>query len=492
MQLPIFKSDKFRIAGKIKQFNLIFILIFSTLISKAQEITKAELDINTDLNFVIASPVDEYGLLCQQFSEKKSNQKGNCQLDFYSNQLIKQKTEILTIEDRCYNSVVFHKDEKNYTLFTSKSNRFTLVTADLKTYTTAQISGSLPSNSSIFQFVVLGNYAYLQAMIGKQTSLLQINIITGKLQQFPILIKDTRQRMLSLKDIQVLDKELLLFIRYDIDSRNVDLYLSKYDIAGQQIKAINLTRKISEKIISVKTSNIDGKLILSGTYSKTSADFSQGMFFAELVNDEVVNFKPYNFLHLNKPPAHLSQKEQAALTRKSDHLEDKNTELLMNSLMLIHAAEKSEKGYKIVGEMYTAVYWGNTVSYLFNQAILLKLSNSGELIWDENMKMDFGPDYGTGLYNMVSVTENQAGDISMAFVKKNEIISKTMNSNGKVIKENKVDINALNNNKTKRTFSSIEHWYSKYYIASGLLKTASDATKEKKDVLFLNKISLGE
>ena len=495
MRLYFLKPESLLFTRQInqsKQFSLFIFLIFITMVSKAQEIKRAELDLNDDLYYAMASPVNEYGLLCQQYAEKKSNLKGNCQLDFYSSDLIKLETELLTIEARCNAAVLYRKDEKIYTLYTTKSNRFTLVTADLKTFKTTQISGAIPSNTSIFQFIVLGNYAYLRAMVGKQTPLLQINLATGRLEEFPIRIKDTRERMLTLKDIQVLNNELLLFIRSDVDSRTVDLYLSKYDIEGKPIKAINLTKKISEKIISVKTSNIDGKIILSGTYSKTTDDYSQGIFFAELLQDEVVNFKPYNFLHLKTPPAYLSQKEQSALVRKSGHLEEKNTELLMNTLMVIHAAEKSNNGYIIVGEMYTANYWGNIVSYLYNQAILLKLSTSGELIWDENLKMDLGLDYGYNVSELVSVTENPAGDISMAFVNKNVIISKSVNSSGKVIKEKKVDLNALNNNKTKRTFSTVEHWYSNYYIASGFLKNASAETKEKKNVFFLNKISLEE
>ena len=91
----------------------------------------------------------------------------------------------------------------------------------------------------------------------------------------------------------------------------------------------------------------------------------------------------------------------------------------------------------------------------------------------------------------VAINENSSGDISMSFVKLKNIVSKTMDKNGKVLKEKVLDIKSLSSSdsKTRGNSYSLDSWYDNFFIASGPQKVTSKTTKEKKDVFILSKLS---
>jgi hypothetical protein len=312
---------------------------------------------------------------------------------------------------------------------------------------------------------------------------------TKKQTKLPLRIEDVRRSDLYSRDLLVSGNEVFVFVQAEISAKSTELYMFKYSIEGKLLNTINLTKDINEKILETKVSVIDGRVMLSGTYSKTNSDYSQGAFFAELVNDNVVNPRFYNFLQLKKFSSYLSEKSQGAIERKSDKLEDKNTELLINTFAIIHAAQKVQDGYLLACEFYIPdPSYQNYIS--FTHACLLKLNLQGDLLWDESIKMNM---LGNGFTRrpVVAVNENSSGNITMSFARLKNIVSKTMDKNGKVLKENVLDIKSLSNSdsKIKGNSYSLDSWYENFFIASGFQKVTSKATKEKREIFFMNKLS---
>jgi len=282
---------------------------------------------------------------------------------------------------------------------------------------------------------------------------------------------------------------VFVFVQAEISAKSTELFMFKYSLDGKLLNTINLTKNIDEKILETKVSVIDGRVMLSGTYSKTNSEYSQGAFFAELTNDNVNNPKFYNFLQLKKFSAYLSEKAQGAIERKSDKLEDKNTELLINTFAIAHPMQKVHDGYLLACEFY--IPDPNSLNFIFfTHACLLKLNLTGDLQGDESIKLDM---IGNGFTRrpVVAVNENSSGDISMSFAKLKNIVSKTMDKNGKVLKEKVLDIKSLSSSdsKTRGNSYSLDSWYDNFFIASGPQKVTSKSTKEKKDIFVLNKLS---
>ena len=123
-------------------------------------------------------------------------------------------------------------------------------------------------------------------------------------------------------------------------------------------------------------------------------------------------------------------------------------------------------------------------------AVLLKINTEGKLQWDQSIKLetDLGDTY---LRQIVATNESSKGDISMSFVKRNTLTTKSMDKNGKVVKEKSLDIKSLSSadTKTRRNISTVDPWYENYFLASGFQRVVSKSTKEKKDIYYMNKLS---
>jgi hypothetical protein len=472
----------------LKSLCLTLFILFSVLLTYSQTITRAEIDLR-DSQSCYVFPVKAHGVLVQSEIIPRSGKKETVILDYFDVNLIKQKTdsfEILKCSDY-YDS--FQNEALNYILLWDKDNKFSLFTADFTSYKSTVFNGEMPSQIVVYQFAVLGKYLYIRCSINKQNTLLQINMETKKQTKLPLRIEDIRRNDLYSRDLQVLNDELLVFIQADINNNTSDLYMFKYSSEGKLLKTINLSKNIDEKIFEVKTTVIDNRILLSGTYAKTNSDYVQGVFFAELKDDQVVNPKFYNFLHLKNYGKFLTEKEQAAIERKSKKLADKDAELFINTYAIVHAVQKISEGYLLACDYYIPDPSSlNFISY--THASVLKLDQKGDLMWDESIKINM---LGSGFSRppLVAVDENSFGCINMSFARGKNIMSKTLDKNGKVLKEKVLDFKSLSSadTKTKGLSTKVDPWYDGYYIASGLQKVTSKSTKGKKDIYFIMKLS---
>lgn len=490
LQKSDFYHQKRSSINSIKQLSFTLFIVLSALLTYSQPNNRAEINLQ-ESQACYVYPLKTYGVLVQSEITPKSGKNETVKLEYYDINLVKQKTdsfEILKCSD--YNAS-FQRDALNYVLKWEKGNKFSLISTDFNGYKSSVFTGELPSQIIVYQFVVLGKYLYIRCSISKQNTLLQINLETKKQIKLPLRIQDVRRGDLYSKDLKVLGDELLVFVQAEISAKSTDLYMFKYTLEGKLLKTINLTRDINEIILEIQASIIDGNVILSGTYSKTSTEFSQGVFFAELKSDNVVNPRFYNFLQLKKFAYNLSEKSQGAIDRKNEKLENKNVELLINTLAVVHAVQKTSDGYLLACEFYKPDVMSSMFIF-YTHAVLLKLNKKGDLLWDESIKIEkIGSNSYVRAIN-VSINVSSSGDINMSFAKAdNHIITKSLDMNGKVLKEKTLDITSFVNieTKAKRYYSTIDAWYDDNFIASGVLKVASKTSGGKRNIFFLQKLN---
>ncbi len=485
----------------IRSFNLVFILLVISIQVSAQNSKRIELELDDNFIDATTTPVKEFGFLYQSFARDKSSKNDKYNVSYYSKELVKGKTESMPVKHNAFIFYSYQERTVNYTLFLDKNNYYALVTTDLNSQTSTKTEGELPKLTKVDQFVIVGNYLYLRAIIGKQNSLIQINLTNKKLQDMPIHIGTIRRNDINPQDLQVIDNELLAFVEAETDKKTADLYLLKYNKDGRLQKTINLTKDIHEKIINLEASLIDGKILLAGTFSKTRSGSSQGVFFAELNQDKVINVKFYNFLDLEHFSSTLGNRAQKAVERKKNYSNDKNKELLLNTLTIIHQVEKVKSGYCVIGEIYEPIYVTQRsptggmsrvlAGYNYSHAIVLKLDATGNLLWDESLKMGFDVET-YNLLRYVSFSETISGDITIAFADRNKINTKTMNYGGTVINENTSDmaVSEARKDKAKRTTTVIEPWYENYFIAYGTQLIPGNHSTKRREIFFIEKLSV--
>jgi hypothetical protein len=492
-------STKFQPLSNRIFYIPIFLFLF-TLSGIAQKNNLVEFDVDDDYIDATVIPVKEKGLLYVSFSKVKSSKNDKFSIAYYSKDLTKQKTESFSVEPKSYVFDAFADQDINFTLVLDNDNHYSLIYTDLTKQKSSKTDGELPKNTYVQQFVILGNYLYIRAVVGKQNSLLQINLTNKSLKEMPIRIGDNRRNNIYPQDIQVVDNELLAFVKVDIDKKTVDLYMLKYSKDGQLLKTINLTKDIKEKIVKLEACVIDGKVLLSGTYSKSKDEYAQGVIFAELTDDKVINVKLYNFLDLENFTSGMSNREQKAIDRKKDYQNDKNKELFINLFMVIHPLEKTSNGFCLVGEAYKPIYattygangtsYSTLVGFNYTQAVVLMLDNTGKLIWDQSLKMDVDV-LPNKVKKYVTVSENSSGDITLSFAEESKIKSKSMNASGSVINDNLTDMAKIDDrsSKAKRITAIVEPWYKNYFISYGTRIIPGNQSSKRKQVFFINKIS---
>jgi len=232
---------------------------------------------------------------------------------------------------------------------------------------------------------------------------------------------------------------------------------------------------------------------------------SEGLFFGE-VEDGAVNYiRYYNFLDLKDFLSYLPEKKQEKIEKKKAKKEAQGKEMTLDYWIADHDVIVLEDGYLFLGEAYYPTYRTETYyttgangamiahtrtvfdGYQYTHGTLGKFSKEGELMWDVCFELNPGykPFY---VKRFIAISEQTATQISMAYTSGNEIVSKTMDFDGNIISDEKWDFieTGNDNEKTKRTFSNVDHWYGNFFLAYGSQVVKNG--KEKRKVYFVNKI----
>lgn len=464
---------------------------------------RIEIDLKDDYQNEMVYPLGEKGFLLQSFEIKAEKGLIGCKNDFYSTDMQLIKSVSIPVKERVLYSDSYDKDGVNYTLIRNRRDYFAIIASDANSQECRKTEGKLADLGELSNMKVYNGKAIFSCAGKKEKSILIVELTSGKTKYVPVKVGSFRSKMLSILDFQVFDDEIMVFISAISNENNEDLYIAIFDMGGRQKEIFNVTKTVSEKLISVAATKIQNKYVITGTFSKTRSARSQGVFIGEVENKKLNFIKFYNFLELKNFTSYLSQKKQDKIERKKNSKARKGEELLMNYSIVTHPIIESEDGYIFLGEAFYPTYRtytttvGKTVQvhtvfdgYQYTHATLARFDRAGKLMWDNTFPM-----WSTSRpFKVVKFISFRLEDKSaeLAFSDRDKVWYKVFDeTTGDIIKDKSTEIidTYLQGDKVKQSYSNVDLWYDNHFLAYGIQIIANKETKRKRKIFFINKIS---
>ena len=410
----------------------------------------------------------------------------------------------------------FRDDNKLYTLFKDRKGNFAIVTADALNFEVFKVEGQIPKKSRIRDMAVLGDYAYFNSYIKNEPYLFSVNWKTGKQKPIIVSIKGFNSKEIQLDNFQLLEEtgEVMLYVSAKLSKKAQDTYVIQLDENGKKKELYNLTKSIDENIIDGSALKLqDGSYIFTGTYSNTSRFTSQGIYFCKSKGSTIDFIEFHKFLDLDNFLSYLPERRQEKIERKRDRKEAKGKEVNINYRIAAHDIVEREDGYVLLGEAYYPTYRSEPVTttnmvngvaqtvttyntvfdgYRYTHAVIAKFDFNGQLKWDQTFELwpTYKPYF---VKRFITIEESEQEDLKMVFASRNRLVTEIIDENGEIVKELKTEPIETNfeGDKTKWSFSNIDHWYKDTFIAYGSQKIKNktdDKVKKKRKVYFISKI----
>lgn len=486
---------------------LIVLLSFLYSLSYAQTTDRLEFDQRDNFQDETAIPLENQMLLVQSLGKKGIKGQNELKTEFYSSDFQLLKSVSIMIKERSAFKESYQNQDRNYSFYRTKRNSFTIVTSDSKSMTSQKVEGKFPKGAEFSGMRVSENKVVLCMTHKRAEKMIIINLTDGKYKEITFKINKIRTKNISIQDFQVLDNEILVYLKVNQDRKNSDVYIARIGFDGIQKQIFCVTQDTPEKIISVSATKIDGKYIITGTYSKNNNKMSQGIYIGEVENEKLHFIKFYNFADLKNFTQFMSEKEQKKIERKKEKAEQKGEELLLNYNIASHPIVSVSDGYEFLGEAYYPTYrtyttssfmnghWSTQIHTVFDgfrytHATLVKFDKDGNIIWDNTFKM-FPWTKPMSVKKFITMKDAE-GYVNLMYGNINQLNYKVVDSNN----GNDVNIATKNietgieNDKIRRSSSYPEYWYDNYFIVYGTQTISNSQVERKRNVFYVNKIKV--
>ena len=491
-----------------KKFSLflLLLLMINGFMCAQKNTNRLEFDIRDGYENEVTFPMGVNGILQTATASDANDGQVEIKSDLYSTDLILKKSFSIMIKSRSKMDSYFDSDGILYLVYRGSRDYFAIVMINTINQTCTKIEGEYDNDDVFNGMKVLNNKAVFKTIHNSKSTVVIIDLKTAETKATPFKFEGFSSNDLTIEDFQVYNDEILVFINAKTNRKNEDLYICKLNYNGEQTDSYNVTSEIEEKLITVQATRIDKKYILTGTFSKTKKDMSQGIFFAEVENRKLSFMKFYNFLDLKNFTSYLSQKQQDKIEKKKERKEENGKELLINYNIAIHPIIAVADGYEFLGEAYYPVYHTVTTrmanggfssytvfdGYRYTHAVLAKFDKKGGLVWDNTFSM-YPRSMPFYVKKFIQIKQDNA-NLNLVYADANNINYKSFNPvSGSEIKSTTQEIIETYNegDKVKRAYSNIEYWYDDNFLAFGnQVIINKEAEKRKRKIIFLNKIAI--
>lgn len=487
-------------------YFVLLLLAANSSIYAQKSSNRIEFDLRDDYENEKTYPMGANGIIQEATASDSNDGQVEIKSDLYSTDLVLKKSFSTLIKSRCKIDDECDANGVHYSVYRGSRDYFAIVMLDAKNVTCTKIEGEYDNDDVFYNMKVINNKAVFKTSHNGKATIVIIDLKTAEAKASTFKFDHFSSSDLTIEDFQVYSDEILVYINAKTNRKNEDLYISKVNFNGEQIDTYNVTTDIEEKLITVQATKVEDKYVLTGTFSRTKKDKSQGIFIAEVANKKLNFMKFYNFLDLKNFTSYLPEKQQEKIEKKKARKEENGKELLINYNIAIHPIIAANDGYEFLGEAYYPVYHtvynrmpnGMTTSYMvfdgyrYTHAVLAKFDKSGALLWDNTFSMypNSMPYY---VRTFIKIKQDNA-NLNLVYADVNTIKYKSFNpASGSEIKSTTQEIIDTYNegDKVKRSYSNIEYWYDDNFLAFGnQVIINKEAEKRKRKIIFLNKIAI--
>lgn len=478
------------------------LILQSFLIYSQTTTNRIELDLNGDFTNFNVLPLTSEGLLLQSNADQAKKGQLEVKYDFYDSELQLKGTQSVFVKERTQSVDTYQKDHTNYTLIRNKRDYIAVISTDFNTQQVTKVESAYSDEAELSGMKVFNNKAVFKAIERKTNSIIIIDLKSGALEEVAFNFGNYRRGDVEIEDFQVFDDEILVYVNAKNNRKSEDLYVATLDLNGKQKDFYKVTTDINEKLINISATKVADKYILTGTYSKTKSDLSQGLFFAEIQNSKLNFIKFYNFVDLQNFTNYMSDRQQQKIERLNERASNKNKELVLNYNILNHPVKVVDSGYIFLGEAYYPTYVtitsnnGTTTyfdGFFYTHGVIAKFDKEGNLVWDNSFEL--APDYKPmKLKKFISLGTNESM-VDLSFGNLKELIYKQIDAkSGKVLLHdvNEIIDTKLEGDKIRKSFSDVTFWYKNYFIAYGAQTVTNNSEERRRSIFFVNKIKLNK
>lgn len=434
----------------------------------------------------------------------------------YSKDLEPQEKKFVSVSKKMFRDETFATKERLHTLFKDRKGKYAIVSVNATSGKTNKVTGEIPKKAYIKDMSIMGDYAIFSSKIKNKPYIISVNWKTGQQKLIPIQVRDISSKKIFINKLQIMESDNIIFayVKAIIDKKKSDIYVLRMNSNGKSEGIFNLTKNIDKNLITYSASKVEeDKYVFTGTYSTSSTYSSEGLYFCQVTKEKVDYIKFNNFLALDDFLSYLPEKRKAKIEKKEKKKSKKGKEFKLNYEIAGHNVMATADGYYFLGEAFYPTYRQETYQrtttvngvtttttetrsvfdgYQYTHAVLAKYNKEGELVWDKCFEMwpSYKPYFVKRFIAVPTKNENQ---ISMVFASRGLIISKTVSSTGEVIQDNRTEKieTGYSGDKTKYSYSHIDYWFDKYFLAYGSQKIKNKSNKNvkrKRKVYFISKI----
>jgi len=446
-------------------------------------------------------------------ADKKEQNKFEIKYDLYNGDLQQVNTSSVFIPTDMREDAVYNDDTCIYKMYRNSKLEFILSRVRIDGLNTFTQKGKLPKGIDLIDMKVVGSKAWFEARLKKMTCLLQVNINSGEciVSEF---IEKKWDKKTSIVNYQMVPQsgELLVFLNKYIKKGSCELSQVKVNGSCELCDNIQLTGTGDKVISSVSACRMaDNIMVYTGTYSAKNQNLSEGLFFAEAEGNKLNYINYVNFLDMDNFLSYMGERKQNKILKKKNSLEQKGKEYSINYYIAAHDIIVLPEGYLLVGEAYYPTYISvphttftmmNGMSmpqtyysevfdgYEYSHAFVARFSKVGKLLWDQCFAMNplERPYY---VKRFIKISEQTDKKIGMIFTSGNFIVSKIIDFDGHVEKDETRELisTGKDSEKTNWTASNADYWFGNNFLVYGSQRVKNNEEKSNRKVFFVNKIS---
>ena len=387
------------------------------------------------------------------------------------------------------------------------------------------ISGSLPLNVSIQDFVVIGNNGCIALnKKGFEADLAFIDLTTGEIT--PVHLNKEDGAIIESLYSNLKDRRFYVVVKYYNKVTYFKDVVSAYNTEGKELFSIqseypnNLRLPRNHKFVKITKDEID----IAGTYDLitgrrpdwkdvSSEDnreaMTAGFFYLKFKEGKQVALKFYDFLKFGNIHFTFSG-NQIKMTKEDKENAGKESSKKVNLYYFVNNPEVTKIGdetifsvelykpyyvtetrmdYDFYGRMYPYTY-EVFAGYEFYNVVFAGFDNTGNILWNNDFPVSDLLTYSLDDH-IIMVTDPPL--LTMAYITKGELVSQTFEGAKDIEDREKIKIETVfkKDRIVEDENNKIVHWYGDYYLVYGYqrIKNRALADKTNRTVFFMNKVA---
>lgn len=389
-------------------------------------------------------------------------------------------------------------------------------------YVSYEVKNLIPFNPS--EFVVTKNALLIGGYFNYRPIVLHHSLITKKSHVLPGFLNEIGE----LTQIHTSPNgNIDIIISAKNTNRKKSLWVRSYDPEGNLIKTVVLESRENKNLIFGRAAKInDDTLVIAGVYGR-NAEYSRGIFVAEVnaYGEYVIHY--YNFADLKNFFHYMKARRENRIKERIERRKMKGKKIKFNYRILVHQLIPYQGKFIMLAEAFTPRYTtrryspfmplygmpGYTYSpysfapssryftpyrndlvfdgFEYTHAVVLGIDAKGKLVWDNSFQISGIKSFQLEQFVKIAPQQN---NILLLYLYENLIRSKVIQGNevieGHVQSPIKVnDGDELINSRVAT--SRLEYWYPHHLYIYGMQRVKEqDPGKSPKLVFFINKLEV--